>query len=1193
MRTLVSRSLVVLLASLSTATAQAADPAPAAGKAAALAPLNLAHKKPATASGAQAGHPASDAVDDDPSTRWCAPDNGTGYTWQVDLGKPEDLKGCQIAWEFDNRAYQYKIEGSADGKTWTLLSDQSKAEAGPQVRQHPFDAKGTRHVRLTVTGVPSGSWASFTEFEVFSTQLAAVTEKPKNVAPVAVGAGLLAGVKAPPGFDVTLFAAPPEVSYPVCLATSLTGEVFVGVDENGSLGAGPKRGRVLRCLDENNDGKADKINVFAEMDSPRGMVYDAGTLYVQHPPFVTAFRDTNGDGVSDKQDVLVSGIGFDLKFRGADHTTNGMQIGIDGWLYIAVGDYGFVKAIGSDKKEVQLLGGGVVRVRPDGSELEIVSRGQRNIYDVAIDPQMNLFTRDNTNDGGGWNVRLSHVVPGGHYGYPSLYINFPDEIVPALADYGGGSPTGALYLDEPGFPEGLGRALYTCDWGRSVIFRHPLAAQGATYTPQQVPFLELPRPTDMEVDGQSRLFVASWRNGGFNYDGPNIGYVARVVPGGAAAPVPPNLKTASDADLLKHLASPSHTIRLHTQHEMLRRGLKSEWASGLESLAAATDRPIEVRVAAIFTLKQLAGAKSAEALVRLAKIPEIREAALKALSDRASEADQTPSAPLFEALKDANPRVRMVAVAGLARLNKTEAAEALIPLTSDADPIVAHVAIGALVRLKAGDAALKALDAASPSQTASLLRVLAGLHDTAVVDGLLVRLGKTNDPALKQGLLKALCRLYFREAAWDGKWWGTRPDTTGPYYRRDTWAASEKILPVLKTALADSSQPAAQQALLVDLVKHRIDFDEVAPRVIELAAKDESVLGAAIDLVTGRPKWPAGASALLASAATSPERNVQLRQRALKALHAGSNQPDVFEAALAAFSTCRAEAKPPKELASAWDEFTRDGKHADRAAAFATAAGSTKPFEQELGYTVLLNLVANPLLNPAARDTAQKAIDAAWTRGDALPVLLKLVGETRSEQYAAQVKALRSDPRAEIKKAADRAAADLGLDKPVPANQPLVATLAYEKLVETLAPQKGDLKNGARLFVRAGCINCHTVTKTESLKGPFLGDIGTRYKRHELIESIVKPSAKIAQGFESQWFQTESGKLYDGFVVRESGDEIEIRTAAGVAQVIPKKEIEERGKRELSIMPQGLVDRLTPADLAALIAYLESLTAAK
>ena len=49
-------------------------------------------------------------------------------------------------------------------------------------------------------------------------------------------------------------------------------------------------------------------------------------------------------------------------------------------------------------------------------------------------------------------MRLSHVVPTGHLGYPSLFKNFADEIIQPLADYGGGSPCGSLYLQEPGCP---------------------------------------------------------------------------------------------------------------------------------------------------------------------------------------------------------------------------------------------------------------------------------------------------------------------------------------------------------------------------------------------------------------------------------------------------------------------------------------------------------------------------------------------------------------------------------------------------------------------------------------------------------------------------------------------------------------------------------------------------------------------
>ena len=53
-------------------------------------------------------------------------------------------------------------------------------------------------------------------------------------------------VKAPAGFDLSLFAAPPKVGYPVALAATPTGELFVAVDEQGSIGRTPGGGKVLR-----------------------------------------------------------------------------------------------------------------------------------------------------------------------------------------------------------------------------------------------------------------------------------------------------------------------------------------------------------------------------------------------------------------------------------------------------------------------------------------------------------------------------------------------------------------------------------------------------------------------------------------------------------------------------------------------------------------------------------------------------------------------------------------------------------------------------------------------------------------------------------------------------------------------------------------------------------------------------------
>jgi putative heme-binding domain-containing protein len=999
------------------------------------------------------------------------------------------------------------------------------------------------------------------------------------------GAGLLKDVKVPKGYEVTLFAAPPEVNYPTCLACAPTGEVFVGIDQNGSLDAKPGRGKILRLVDSQGTGKADKITLFAKVDSPRGLIYDNKKLYVLHPPYLSAYYDDDGDGVADRSEVLVKGIGKDLKFRGADHTTNGIRLGIDGWIYIAVGDYGFTKAVGKDGKELQFRGGGIVRVRPDGTELEVVTRGLRNIYDVAIDPLMNVFTRDNTNDGDGWDVRLNHDTPLGQFGYPSLFVHFKDEILPPLADYGGGAPTGALFMDEPGFPPEVGRTLLTCDWGRSIVYRHPLKANGASFTIEQATFVSIQRPTGIAVDGQGRLYIASWRGGSYTYSGPDVGFLVRVTHPGLKVEPFPDLARSSDEDLLKHLTFASQTWRLHVQQEILRRGAKKNLIEGLEKLAKSKEA-LPVRVAAIFTRTQLGGA--ADFLVGLVKDDQVREFALRALADRKERAATLP-AELFERnVADANPRVRLQAVLGLARIGNPKAASALIARMGDSDPVVAHTAINALVVLHAADACLAELGRAGTPHTLACVRVLQSFHEKAVVDGLLERFAKTTDDKQRHAIFRGLCRLVYREADWDGSWWGTRPNTNGPYYKPVQWQESARIGEFLKNAVS-GADGGALRYMLPELVRHRIDLPDLTSRLIAAAKADPDFQATAADLLVTRGKVAREAVPLLEAVAQSVKADPGLRAKVLRALWRGAPGEDGLQAALRCLAGLGDPKKAPSALADLYREFTTDFGHAKKLAVFVKAANTADAGQRELAYLVLLNLRGNKNATRQLIESVDKVVDAALSNPERAVGMLKAIGVTRSEEYGVRVQGLVKSDRPEIRQAATDAVKLLGLDRPPAERKDVLKGLKYDDIVTRATQDKGDAVLGGRLFLKQNCIACHTVSKNEPVKGPYLGDVTARYKRPELIESILRPSAKIAQGFETHIFTMTDGKIITGFVVRESGDEIELRDVAGLASVLKKANIDERRQSKESVMPEGLVDTLTVHELASILAYLESL----
>jgi hypothetical protein len=133
---------------------------------------NVAWKNPATASSSERDNRPEMANDGDLDTRWCAAGGSTPQWWRVDLGKPFNLTGCEICWENDGTRYRYVVEGSADLKTWSVLSDQRRTQSTSQLQKLAFHAAGIRYFRITVTGLPRqpASWASICEVKVTAEQ---------------------------------------------------------------------------------------------------------------------------------------------------------------------------------------------------------------------------------------------------------------------------------------------------------------------------------------------------------------------------------------------------------------------------------------------------------------------------------------------------------------------------------------------------------------------------------------------------------------------------------------------------------------------------------------------------------------------------------------------------------------------------------------------------------------------------------------------------------------------------------------------------------------------------------------------------------------------------------------------------------------------------------------------------------------
>src|SRR5205814_783327 len=237
------------------------------------------------------------------------------------------------------------------------------------------------------------------------------------------------------------------------------------------------------------------------------------------------------------------------------------------------GDHG-VDVRRPEPHRLVMHGGGILRCRPDGRDLHVFATSLRNIYDIALDAELNVFVRDNENDGGTYMIRVCHSFFGADHGYPYLYEDRPDEALRPIADLGLGSSAGGVCYLERQFPPEYRGNLFFCEWGRAVV-RYQPRRDAASFAPlHEIDFAfgaaDDPygfKPTDLVVDHDGAMFVSDWADGQRPRRG--RGRIYRIIPENAkAAPA----KTGADLSIqqaIDLLDSPSHWQRVEAQNRLL------------------------------------------------------------------------------------------------------------------------------------------------------------------------------------------------------------------------------------------------------------------------------------------------------------------------------------------------------------------------------------------------------------------------------------------------------------------------------------------------------------------------------------------------------------------------------------------------------------------------------------------------
>ncbi len=145
---------------------------------------------------------------------------------------------------------------------------------------------------------------------------------------------------------------------------------------------------------------------------------------------------------------------------------------------------------------------------------------------------------------------------------------------------------------------------------------------------------------------------------------------------------------------------------------------------------------------------------------------------------------------------------------------------------------------------------------------------------------------------------------------------------------------------------------------------------------------------------------------------------------------------------------------------------------------------------------------------------------------------------------------------------------------------------------EAILSLQGDPGRGKKLFFQskvAQCRNCHRIQGEGIDFGPDLSQIGKKYDRAKLLESILKPSKNVEAKYVSYLVETKRGKVHTGLVVKKTDQELVLRSQQNQDIRIAAKEVELITPVRTSIMPERLVRDMTGQELADLLEYLSSL----
>ncbi len=1017
--------------------------------------------------------------------------------------------------------------------------------------------------------------------------------------------------KVPAGFSIEFAAREPLVRNPCAMAFDFAGRMFVGM---GPQYRSPKPDTpgdsVFIMIDQDGDGRFESKKQFATgFNSIQSIAWHGRDLWIANAPDLTVVRDLDDDDVADEYVRVFTDLG------NLEHGLHGLNWGPDGRLYMSKGNskgltqpgriapkpfrdlWGVATPEGSpdlptpvktsaknyqrayhDPTDDWGREGGVLVCDDMGENLEIVSRGFRNPWDIAYDSGFNWQGTDNDQNEGD---RVFTPFFGAHYGWGHPWsAHWTGKNHPPTAPISGrvfnGSGTGICFYDSKQFPQTYQGTWFFNDWLRRTVFFYRPVWDGALTQPEGGQWQEfmtggdsLFKPTDIEVGPDGSLYILGWGRGyGAEFDEAgkqsNEGRIFRVTWRNAPAFVEASkfrkpLEDWTQAELVEEFRSPLVARRVGGQAELIRRHAGHAEESVFDGYYLS-DGDVSWHTWSLWTIGrlhldsrfvddrfgQIAGDQTLDLNVRIQ--------ALRILGHRVRTGATWRELPekALRQVGDAEPRIRLAAVLAIRRAKQNQAVDVLVDaLAAEEDRVVFYAGWQTLRELVSRDERRTLLSDARPQvQRAALLslaedrdlqdeearRFLSDVDEQTRQVAALWLSKKSATPFLEvdpppgqfEGSVAVEARSAMKPADIRVTTDGSVPTLESPRWAGKINIAKSTTLRAVVFVDGKSVGP------VVTLAYRKLTANETAARSGIVSVKAQS--GRKYRVVDGG--LAKGKLAYTDRAYRFEDVPAELAELAGSLLMKTPND----DSGSTGSDFLRIETVLPMTVLLGYD--TRIATESE------WLASSTSGFTRT-GKTIRTGDATFRLYS--------KRFDSGW---------ITLGGNTSD-----------GDPGGKSNY--------LVILKPEPLpklSTPTAVTSATSMLV------RADADRGRTIFLArqgVGCAKCHRADGKGKSFGPDLRHLVQKRDPVHIVKSMLEPNAEIKEGFATQTIVTVAGKTFSGLLREETAEAVTLAQADKPDTIIPASDIDERFSQKVSAMPDFRT-LLTPQDVADVTAWLLS-----